>query len=179
MGRLERGPGSLGILHGSPKSVCSKVCWDFYLGHMFSSHFLQSCLRVSKWVQGSREPFWVHGGTIQAHTQGWEMPLSFGMLLCTSVTVLILVHAWVKAQGLADGAAAQTPAVTTAVLWTSFSPDHAWSFRWDTFSWHYRGSPVHVTQGLKAINCAAKAIFWFQFNFAFACGLDSRMFIFT
>lgn len=121
----------------------------------------------------------MHGGTIPGHAQGWGMPLSFGMLPCTAVTVLVLLHAWVQAQGLADGGAAQTPAVTTAVLCTSFSPDHAWGLRWATFSWRYRGSPVHVTQGLKAINCAAKAIFWFQFNFAFACGLDSRMFIFT
>lgn len=60
MGGLERGAGSLGIPCGSSKSVCSKVCQDFYLGRMFSSQFLPRGLRVSKglqWVQGSREPF--------------------------------------------------------------------------------------------------------------------------
>lgn len=90
--------------------------------------------------------------------------------LCTPVTRIVLVHAWLQAQGLAGRDAAQMPAVATAVLWTSFFPGHAWSFRWATFFWHFRGSSVCVTQGLMAINCAAKAIFWFQFNFAFTCG---------
>lgn len=114
---------------------------------------------------------------------GWQMQLPFGMLLMPSRAHqqpdLVLVRTWVWVRGLAGGDGAQTPAVATAVLWTSLSPGHAWGFRRATFSWHCKGRPVHVTQGLMAINCAAKAIFWFQFNFAFACGLDSRMFIVT
>lgn len=114
---------------------------------------------------------------------GWKMLPPFGILLTPSHADqppnFVLVHAWVWVQGLAGGDAAQTPAMATAVLRASFSPGHAWGFGWATFSWHCKGRPVHVIQGLMAINCAAKAIFWFQFNFAFACGLDSRMFIFT
>jgi len=66
-----------------------------------------------------------------------------------------------------------------AVLCTSFPPGCAWGFKLAMLPWHCQGRPVHVIQGLMALNHAAKAIFWFQFKFAFACGLDSRMFIFT
>lgn len=66
-----------------------------------------------------------------------------------------------------------------ALLWTISPPGCGSGLGLATFSWHYQVRSVCVTQGLMAVNHAAKAIFWFQFNFTFACGLDSRMFILT
>ena len=90
MARLERGAGSLDIPCGSAKSVCGKMCQNFYLGHMFSSQFLQRGLQVSKGlqrVQGSRDPLWVHSKTIPGHAQGWEPSWDAAdPKLCTPVT---------------------------------------------------------------------------------------------
>lgn len=151
-------------------------------GRCFPHSSSKEASKGLQWVQGSPKGA-LQGapGPSQGVLLAWERHLPFGVLL-TPICArqqpdLLLVHSWPWTRALAAGAAPQAPAVATAVH--GQTPGQGWSFGWAISSWHCRASPAGATQGLMAINRAAKGIFWFQFNFAFACGLHSRMFILT